>query len=227
MRTRAIEHPLRQIGRRVATFLGAVLLSGIFFMVLPLMQTIAQGPKNDLLLQSVDTAQLAPPPEAPLEEETPPEPETQEQPPELAEDATPLDLSQLELALNPGFSDSWAGAGDFAVKINSLVTTAASGDNDMDAIFSMADLEQPPRATYQANPVKSRELAKRTPATVYLIFIVDERGRVVDPKVQKSTDPLFEAPALAAIKQWRFEPGKRGGQAVRTRVRQPITFPKD
>jgi protein TonB len=53
---------------------------------------------------------------------------------------------------------------------------------------------------------------------------VDETGKVVDPVVHASTDPVFEAPALAAVKQWRFEPCKRNGQAVRTRMRLPITF---
>jgi protein TonB len=44
--------------------------------------------------------------------------------------------------------------------------------------------------------------------------------------VQQSTDPVFERPALAAVKQWRFEPGKRNGKPVRFRMRVPITFPK-
>jgi len=44
--------------------------------------------------------------------------------------------------------------------------------------------------------------------------------------VQNSTDPIFEGPALAAIKQWKFEPGKRKGEPVRFRMRVPITFPK-
>ena len=44
--------------------------------------------------------------------------------------------------------------------------------------------------------------------------------------VQKSSDPVFETPALAAVKQWKFEPGKRNGQAVRFRMRVPINFPE-
>ncbi len=36
---------------------------------------------------------------------------------------------------------------------------------------------------------------------MYIIFIVDQNGRVENPIVQKSTDPIFEAPALAAVKQ--------------------------
>ena len=35
-----------------------------------------------------------------------------------------------------------------------------------------------------------------------------------------------ERPALAAVKKWKFEPGKKGGEPVRFRMRVPITFPK-
>ena len=31
---------------------------------------------------------------------------------------------------------------------------------------------------------------------------------------------------LTAIKQWRFEPGKRNGEPVRTRMLQPFTIPR-
>jgi protein TonB len=44
--------------------------------------------------------------------------------------------------------------------------------------------------------------------------------------VQSSSDPVFEAPSLAAVKQWKFEPGKRNGKPVRFRMRVPITFPE-
>jgi protein TonB len=96
----------------------------------------------------------------------------------------------------------------------------------MDAVFSMTDLDQKPRAIYQPGPTVSKQLRRRTPAKVNIIFIVDENGRVVDPRVRSSTDPVFNDTALAAVKRWKYEPGKRGGQAVRFRVLQPITFPE-
>jgi protein TonB len=67
---------------------------------------------------------------------------------------------------------------------------------------------------------------KQAPGTAYILFVVDAQGRVENPQVQKSSDPVFEKPALAAVKQWRFEPGKRNGQPVRFRMRVPVTFPK-
>lgn len=206
---------------RLWTALGAIGLSLIFFLVLPLMQTITQSRDNDMQLAEVDGV-VEPPPPPPPEPEPEEKPEEKPPPPALADEAPPLDLSQLELALNPGFSEGWMGGGDFSV---SLKTFAKKGD-DLDSVFSMADLDQKPRVVYQPGPTLTKQTRRKAPGTVYIIFVVDPNGRVVKPVVQKSTDPVFTKPALAAVKQWKFEPGKRNGKPVRFRMRVPITFPK-
>ena len=208
--------------RRVLGVIGAVGLTLVFFLVLPLMQAIGGGPANDRDRAQLETTELPPPPPPPMEEEPEEEEQEEETPPELTEEAQPLDLSQLELALNPGFSDGWLG-GDFAVQLNTIGGEDGKG---LDELFSLSDLDQRPRAIYQPSPVISEKVRKRAPGSVHILFIVDERGRVVQPKVQKSTDPIFERPALNAVKQWKFEPGKRNGEPVRFRMRVPITFPK-
>lgn len=43
-------------------------------------------------------------------------------------------------------------------------------------------------------------------------FTIDERGRVVRPKVRSSTHEIFERPALRAIKRSSFEPLAEGQQ---------------
>jgi protein TonB len=205
----------------MAIIVGAAVLTLAFFLVLPLMQAISTGPVADTIVQAIDTANLPPPPPPPPEEEKEEEQEPEEKPPELTEEAPPLDLSQLELALNPGFGGDGLG-GDFAVKLDTAVAAGATSD----ALFSMADLDQKPRAIYQTSPSISATMRKKTPGTVYVIFVVDERGKVEDPIVQSSTDPVFDAAALSAVKQWKFEPGKRNGQSVKFRMRVPVTFPK-
>lgn len=50
-------------------------------------------------------------------------------------------------------------------------------------------------------------------------------GRVTDAVVQTSSDPIFERPALAAVRKWKFEPGRRDGRPARFRMRVPVTFP--
>ena len=211
---------LRELFNYILVILGAVVLTLFFFLVLPLMQTLAKPPTTDLTLRSVDTAKLEAP-EPPPEMEPEEEPEPEEKPPELAEDVPPLDISQLELALNPGFSQGLMG-GDFAVKLNTVVSDGQS----IDALFSIADLDQLPRVMYQPGPTLNKDLRKKAPGKVYIVFVVDKKGRVENPIVQKSSNPVFEKPAIAAVKQWKFEPGKRNGQVVRFRMRVPVTFPK-
>lgn len=196
-------------------------------LVLPLLESITSTPPSDLMLQSIATANVPPPPPPPAEEEEKDEekPQDEPEPPKLAEDAPPLDLSMLELALNPGTGGAGLG-GDFAVKLPVGDGKGGEEAGGVDELFSMSDLDQKPRAIYQVSPQTNPKLQKAAPATVYVLFVVDQRGRVESPIVQSSTDPQFEAPALAAVKQWKFEPGKRNGQAVKFRMRVPITFPK-
>ena len=211
---------LAKLFQRALSAMGAVMLTLAFFLVLPVIQAISKPPAADAMVRGVDT-ELPPPPPPPEEEPEEEEEEPEEKPPELEEEVQPLDLSQLELALNPGFSDSWLG-GDFAVKLN-----PAGGDGeDVDAIFSLADLDQKPRVIYQAQPVLNAKIRKKAPGAVWIIFIVDQRGRVANPKIQSSSDPVFERSAMNAVKQWKFEPGKRSGEPVQFRMRVPITFPK-
>ncbi|VGO21401.1 energy transducer TonB [Pontiella sulfatireligans] len=199
--------------------LGLVLVFAIF-MLLPILQVITKPPSKDLTIRSVDTAVEPPPPPPPVEEEEPPEPEEQPPPPP-AVDAQPLDLSQLELALNPG--GGGFGGGDFAINLDGMT----GGGEEVDAIFSLSDLDQKPRAVYQPTPVYPPELSRKSvQGTVYVLFIVDQTGRARDLKVQKSTHPAFNNPAIKAVKQWKFEPGKRKGKPVQFRMRVPITFQK-
>ncbi len=204
-----------------AAYLGFALLAALLlFFLLPVLQVITQPPTKDLTIRSVDVANVPPPPPPPMEE--PEEQEAEEEPPPpMAIDAPPLDLSQLELALNPG--DGGFGGGDFAINL-----AAVGGNSDeVDAIFSLSDLDQKPRVVYQPAPLYPPELARKSmQGTVYVLFVVDKTGRTRDLVVQKSTHPAFNEPALKAVKQWKFEPGKRKGQPVQFRMRVPITFQK-
>lgn len=206
------------IWRTVKTMVGAVVLTAVFFFVLPLTQAIGAVRDDDLILREVDVANLPPPPPPPE-----PEPDQEEEPPpppQLADNPQPLDLSTLELALNPGMGGGLGG--DFAIKLDAIANRAG----DVEQIFSLSDLDQKPRAIVQTSPQITPQMRKKGGGTVYVLFTVNELGRVETPTVQTPGDPLFDNAAVAAVKQWRFEPGKRKGQPVRFRVRQPITFPK-
>lgn len=209
----------QHIRHRLMVACGAVTLTLILFLVLPLLQAITNSPQTDLMVLSVDTVDVPPPPPPP--EEEPEEEKEEPEPLKLAEEAPPLDLSQLELALNPEFSDGWT-TGDFTVNLKDK----GGQVDDVEALFSMSDLDQKPRVIYQPGPLLNDKLRQKAPGTVYVIFLVDKSGGVVEPMVQNTTDPIFERPALDAVKKWKFEPGKRNGQPVRFRMRVPISFQK-
>jgi protein TonB len=212
---------LKWLAARVGAVLGAAVITLAIFLILPLMQVIGAPPERDLNLAPVEVANLPPPPPPPPEEE-PPEPEPQEEPPELAEQSEPLDLSQLELALNPTVGDG--GFGEFTIDIGEKLEANVGGDS-VDEVFSMAQLDQRPRVIFQREPIYPQELRKRRQnGTVYLVFLVDEQGNVMNPTVKKSSNPAFERPALEAVKQWKFEPGTRKGEPVPFKMAIPIQF---
>ena len=212
---------VRRTLRGFVVVVGSMAMTLAFFLVLPVIQAISASERPDTELRQMDAGELPPPPPPPMEEEPEPEPEEAEPEPELNEEVQPLDLNQLELALNPGMGGG-ALAADFSIDLNAV----GGGGDDVDALFSLADLDQKPRALSQPGPTLDRKLRKKAPGKVNVIFIVDERGRVQQPKVQSSTDPVFDKAALNCVKKWRFEPGKRKGQPVRFRMKVTVTFPK-
>lgn len=210
---------LSRLWHAVLVVLGAAVMVLGLFLVLPLIQVFHPSEKKVQLIELASGSLPPPPPLAP-EPEPEKEPEEEEPPPEFPDEVPQLDLAQLELALEPGFQDGML-AGDFRIDLGGSSATGASSED----LFDSMDLDQEPRAIDQPGPSLSAKLRKQGPGTVVIVFIVDKNGKVESPQVQRSTDPVFDGPALSAVKRWRFEPGKRQGQPVRFRMRVPISFP--
>ncbi|MFO1078668.1 MAG: energy transducer TonB [Planctomycetota bacterium] len=209
-----------RLRHRVAVVLGGAGCTFACFLVLPLMQAIGKQREDVVMLTSVDTVLPPPPEQQPPEPEKPPEKE--EKPPELDETPEPLDLSQLELALNPtlGGGGGWL-AGDFGVKLDNITRAAGGGDD----VFADVDLDQKPKVVFDTPPALPPKLRHRA-GTVVVLFDVSPEGRVENPVVHKSSDPEFDPHVLGAIRQWRFEPGKRNNKPVRFRMKLPFKFQK-
>ena len=181
----------------------------------------------------------------------PPKPEPEQEPePEPPSDAPPdaedviKNLEQPAGDPAPALSDASLGAladalagnaagGDFASgvdfasggRIGGTGKGGALGDV-MDKTFSVAEIDQKPRATFQANPIYPAEMRHRkVDGVVTILFVCDATGKVVNPQVEKSSHPAFEKPALDAVKLWRFEPGIKAGKRVPCKMRVPIRFP--
>lgn len=89
----------------------------------------------------------------------------------------------------------------------------------------MAEIDQKPRPIFQVSPSYPAEMrAKKTQGEVWLLLVVDARGRVSNVRVEKTSHPAFAKPAADAVRQWKFDPAMRGGQKVACRMRLPIKF---
>lgn len=83
----------------------------------------------------------------------------------------------------------------------------------------------PPVVTKQARPEFPDTMFRfGNVGLVTVIFVVNASGEVEEPKVVEATHPDFIGPAIAAIKAWRFQPGRKAGVPVATRVAQTLTF---
>lgn len=60
--------------------------------------------------------------------------------------------------------------------------------------------------------------------TVLMKCVVKRDGKPGDITVTKSLEPTLDEAAVAALKQWEFEPGKKDGAAVAVRVAIEMTF---
>ncbi len=74
--------------------------------------------------------------------------------------------------------------------------------------------------------VQYPEFARRAgvEGTVFVRFVVDERGNVSDLEVQRSPNDLLSEAAVKAIRESRFEPGQQRGRPVKARFTLPVRF---
>ena len=102
---------------------------------------------------------------------------------------------------------------------------ATGMDHSGPGLYDATKLDNPPRTQLQVAPVYPFEASHDgRRGDVLVRFTVDEAGRVMNPHVVRSTDPVFEAPTLQAVAKWRFEPGRRNGRAVRFQMAVPVQF---
>ena len=176
------------------------------------------------------------PPETPPEEPPPPPPEA-EKPEEAADQAkdadTPNAMPALDAASLGAIEDALfgRGGGEFATSLDFASggriggTGRPGGGDELEKAFSMAEIDQKPRIVFEAQPLYPAELrSQKLDGTVTVLFVVDPSGKVIEPRVEKSTNAAFERPALEAVKQWKFEPAVRSGQRVACRMRRLISF---
>ena len=89
-------------------------------------------------------------------------------------------------------------------------------------------LDDSPRARSQVSPTyPAAERSAGITGEVVVEFVVDETGRVQQPRIVRSSRTGFELATLRAVEKWRFEPGKKDGRTVKFRMIVPIQFNLD
>ena len=80
---------------------------------------------------------------------------------------------------------------------------------------------------YLRNKVKYPAEAQKNKieGRVIVTFVVNKKGRIIDPTVERSAHPLLDAEALRVIKRMpKWKPGRLNGEPVNVKYRLPITF---
>ena len=160
------------------------------------------------------------PPEMPKFDPPPPPPEEkkEKEEPKLDEPDQHISLVDLEAALNPGPGpDGWGrNMGPLIGAVDPL---------DELRIFNPDDLEEQPNPIQRVAPQYPYEAVQgRINGWVKVAFVVDENGNVRDPRVDSSSNRMFERAALDAIRLWKFTPGRKDNENVRTRMLLPFQF---
>ena len=95
------------------------------------------------------------------------------------------------------------------------------------SLFTAAQLaaKEPPVPVRTVPPEYPESMRRDgTNGLVMVNCLIDEKGNVVDPKVEKSSNAAFERPALDALQKWKFKPATENGAAIAVRVSIPIKF---
>jgi TonB family protein len=83
----------------------------------------------------------------------------------------------------------------------------------------------PPKIISKREPAYSEQARKaKLEGSVLLSLVIDENGKPIDIKVVRSLGMGLDEKAIEAVKQWRFEPGKKDGKPVSIASQIQITF---
>ncbi|HEX2855065.1 MAG TPA: energy transducer TonB [Opitutaceae bacterium] len=90
---------------------------------------------------------------------------------------------------------------------------------------ALADSKEPPVPVRTVSPAYPEAMRRSgVSGVVQVSCLIDERGQVLEPRIERSSEISFEKPALEALKKWKFKPAKQDGAPIAMRVSIPIKF---
>lgn len=91
--------------------------------------------------------------------------------------------------------------------------------------YALRELDRIPTPIEVVSPISPKLTAQQGPRSVTVEFYISEDGRVRLPAVKRhEADDIYAASAMAAVKQWRFEPPLHKGRPVLVLARQQFNF---
>jgi len=124
----------------------------------------------------------------------------------------------------PYIVNGQAKAVAFTVTVTFTLKDEPETKNDNNALTRLQDAHKP-RIIKKVKPVYPEEaLKKKIAGTVIIEATSDEKGVVIDTRIIKSPDPLLTEAAVAAVKQWVYEPYLVNGQAKPVIFTVTVTF---
>jgi TonB family protein len=101
-------------------------------------------------------------------------------------------------------------------------TNDQPGERDADGVYRVGGgIEPPKRLDVPQYPPEAMAVAIQ--GTVGVEVVINEAGRVTDTKVVRSV-PLLDDAALAAVREWRYQPTLVNGQPVPVRNTVVVNF---
>jgi protein TonB len=92
-------------------------------------------------------------------------------------------------------------------------------------IYQPSALTSSPVLIYSVKPEYPTDFRRGgLPGEVVVRFVVDVDGAVKNPRVLRSNRRQFEYNALQAVRQWKYQPGKIEGIAVKTQMQVAVAF---
>lgn len=131
--------------------------------------------------------------------------------------------SHALIRMEVDFARNWAASdapiSDSALRLLRMI------ENQSEDIALATKVDVSPRPLFRRPPVPPSNLPPdQRKGEAVIEFYVDKYGLTQLPRVISASDPAFGYSATQAIATWRFEPGRRNGKAVDTRVRIPVAF---
>lgn len=108
--------------------------------------------------------------------------------------------------------------------ISSQMVIAQDASRVYTAVDQMPELKNSLSALYEKIEYPQKAQKHGISGWVYLRFVVNKNGKVINPKVVKGIGGGCDEAAQKAIKEVDFIPGKKDGKSVRVRTNLPIIF---